>query len=512
MKKAFLHLSLAFLTLFLCLAASLSASAATLRADSDGDGEITVRDALCALTNILSDTQSQDSLRSVLRILQAVSAETPALGVYYENDFSDPSTLSDFTAFRGAWSIRDGKLWLDSVPEATGESSAFLLYADPSAVKLTNYRIDVDLYNIQTQCGLLARCDYPFATGTVSDGFRGYYIFTGSAAKNGAVGYDKPENVWGGNLIVADGKFSAGANLHLTAIVYGDRIYATYTDLDTDSVVLTLAASSDTWERGSFGLRMRNQYGAAVNLGNAAFDNLCVRVIDESGLPAAENRIEHVDNGVIDVLFIGNSYTYYNDLPTMVETIANAAGLNVKAHSCTVGNHKLRLFYEDFLNGDAGFEKKAALADIVVFQDYAGAVETSANFTELLMSFFDPDAVRFYFYPYKNPTAPSKIFDRFIDLGLDVTVVRTGDLFQSTLKTYSLDYLHDDGALHPKPFLSHLFATQIAASLFDIDPATVNHAAYLSALSAMSESRRTAYFETVNAKINALRAEPLPHQ
>ena len=52
----------------------------------------------------------------------------------------------------------------------------------------------------------------------------------------------------------------------------------------------------------------------------------------------------------------------------------------------------------------------------------------------------------------------------------------------------------------------------LAASLFDIDPATVNHAAYLSALSAMSESRRTAYFETVNAKINALRAEPLPHR
>ena len=32
--------------------------------------------------------------------------------VYYENDFSDPATISDFTQYRGEWAIDGGALKL----------------------------------------------------------------------------------------------------------------------------------------------------------------------------------------------------------------------------------------------------------------------------------------------------------------------------------------------------------------------------------------------------------------
>lgn len=41
------------------------------------------------------------------------------------------------------------------------------------------------------------------------------------------------------------------------------------------------------------------------------------------------------------VLFIGNSYTYCNDLPELFGRIARAYGYNVEIRSVTKGGHKL---------------------------------------------------------------------------------------------------------------------------------------------------------------------------
>ena len=101
----------------------------------------------------------------------------------------------------------------------------------------------------------------------------------------------------------------------------------------------------------------------------------------------------------------------------------------------------------------------------MIFQDYGGATTYSADYIELLASRLDP-CVKLYFYPYKNATAPRAALDRFIDLGLPVTVIRTPDLYQSTLTKYKVNYLMNDGPKHPQPILSHLFAMQIAATVF----------------------------------------------
>lgn len=47
------------------------------------------------------------------------------------------------------------------------------------------------------------------------------------------------------------------------------------------------------------------------------------------------------------VLFIGNSYTFFNDMPTLFEQLANSNGKNVTVHSITEGGRKLYLYADD---------------------------------------------------------------------------------------------------------------------------------------------------------------------
>lgn len=49
----------------------------------------------------------------------------------------------------------------------------------------------------------------------------------------------------------------------------------------------------------------------------------------------------------MNILFIGNSYTYYNDLPALFENLANENGKNVKTDSVTFGGARLHQFVED---------------------------------------------------------------------------------------------------------------------------------------------------------------------
>ena len=48
----------------------------------------------------------------------------------------------------------------------------------------------------------------------------------------------------------------------------------------------------------------------------------------------------------MNVLFIGNSYTYVNDLPAVFESLANENGKNVTAFSVTRGGRKLNQFLD----------------------------------------------------------------------------------------------------------------------------------------------------------------------
>ena len=46
----------------------------------------------------------------------------------------------------------------------------------------------------------------------------------------------------------------------------------------------------------------------------------------------------------MNVLFIGNSYTYYHEMPFLFEQLANSNGKTVTVHSITKGGRRLEEF------------------------------------------------------------------------------------------------------------------------------------------------------------------------
>lgn len=71
------------------------------------------------------------------------------------------------------------------------------------------------------------------------------------------------------------------------------------------------------------------------------------------------------------ILFVGNSFTYYNDLPAMFESVAKAAGLDIEARMVTKGGWYLNRFADP--QDEMGQKLREAYAqekwDYVVLQD-----------------------------------------------------------------------------------------------------------------------------------------------
>ena len=73
------------------------------------------------------------------------------------------------------------------------------------------------------------------------------------------------------------------------------------------------------------------------------------------------------------ILFIGNSYTYYNDMPAVIfKEFAETAGYNVEITAITKGAHKLSQFADP--SDDYGSKVEAALTsgkkyDYVILQE-----------------------------------------------------------------------------------------------------------------------------------------------
>ena len=210
--------------------------------------------------------------------LQARS--TTAADIVYFTDFSNPDVLKDFVAYRGTWVVSDGRLWLVSVDaenNTLAEMSALLLYTGDQWETLTNYHVDVDIYNVQTQTGVLTRCDLNRVSGASANSFYGYFHFVSKNGMQGALAYGCTHGNWGANLVVQEGNFAPGDDIHLCATVFGDELRCVYTDLETGEVLLDISCEFDYWDNGTFGFRILSRYEDLVGLGCTSFDNLQVK-------------------------------------------------------------------------------------------------------------------------------------------------------------------------------------------------------------------------------------------
>ncbi len=96
----------------------------------------------------------------------------------YKNTFDAPDSLSDFKQYNGKFFVSEGKAKLQSYAKST---NAFILYSgkDPAVKSMTDYVVEVDLYNVQTAVGLVAFCELDNAKELIH-GYSGYNIFTNS--------------------------------------------------------------------------------------------------------------------------------------------------------------------------------------------------------------------------------------------------------------------------------------------------------------------------------------------
>ena len=74
----------------------------------------------------------------------------------------------------------------------------------------------------------------------------------------------------------------------------------------------------------------------------------------------------------MNILFIGNSYTYFNDMPATLEALAQAAGQDVKVFSVTKGGYTLASLASD--DNEHGARVSAMLAgehkfDCIILQE-----------------------------------------------------------------------------------------------------------------------------------------------
>ena len=125
--------------------------------------------------------------------------------VFYENDFSKPETIADFTQYRGDWAIKDGMLYYTALTEGFNESGnfSFILYtANLDANMLSNYALEVDVYNSQSACGTITHADLTLASSDNASAFYGYTGFISNDGTKAATGLGNLTGAWGGNLSV----------------------------------------------------------------------------------------------------------------------------------------------------------------------------------------------------------------------------------------------------------------------------------------------------------------------
>lgn len=86
---------------------------------------------------------------------------------------------------------------------------------------------------------------------------------------------------------------------------------------------------------------------------------------------ASRRESPRAKDGVYRILFIGNSYTYYNDMPSIFASVCRENGLRVNAESVTSGGYYLSQFLDpcDEYGAQAAKKLSGTNYDYVVMQE-----------------------------------------------------------------------------------------------------------------------------------------------
>ncbi len=179
----------------------------------------------------------------------------------------------------------------------------------------------------------------------------------------------------------------------------------------------------------------------------------------------------------VRMLFIGNSFTTKNDLPTLLSAIAKAGkGITIESKIISAGGASLRRHW----NAGAASRITSAKWDYVVFQEQSTLpIKNSNRFHENVREFVpsikESGAKMVLFMTWarkKEPENQSLLTDSYNKIGkeLGASVVPVGTAWQKLIAKHDKPVLHAEDGSHPTVAGSYLAACTFYATLFGGDP------------------------------------------
>lgn len=207
------------------------------------------------------------------------------------------------------------------------------------------------------------------------------------------------------------------------------------------------------------------------------------------------------------ILFIGNSFTYYSDVPAIFKEIADSAGKKVRVESVTQGSWNLSKFADEKDEYGKQVAKKLAVEDeysAVVLQEqstrpldnYSGFLSGARKLVEKITS--SQGNCRIYLYStwgYEEEAAARQMTVPEMEgeirkayqkaaAALDVKVSYVGKAFSAVYTQYPQYNLYHSDGKHQSYTGAFLSACVHAATILNLNPETLSYTGKLDAQTA----------------------------
>ncbi|MBQ8208141.1 MAG: leucine-rich repeat protein, partial [Clostridia bacterium] len=261
----------------------------------------------------------------------------------------------------------------------------------------------------------------------------------------------------------------------------------------------------EVWENPDGAIEIFYKDCIGTDYDEVSIADICIEMW-ESGKVTEATDTERIVRDILDyyeenrprnILFIGNSFTYYNDMPTAIfPVIAGAAGKEVNVTAITNGGHTLA----EFATSTDTYGAKVVTAfaenefDIVILQEqshrpisnpesFYSAVRTLKEMARqngaetYLYATWGYDADHTSLSTYGNDTADMEMKLRsayeYIGSELNIPVCHVGAAMTYAFTKSDVSLYKSDN-YHPLTSASTLAAMTIFSTIYDIDPATIN--------------------------------------
>lgn len=182
-------------------------------------------------------------------------------------------------------------------------------------------------------------------------------------------------------------------------------------------------------------------------------------------------------DGTIRVLFIGNSLTYVNDLPTIVERVAEAAGKHIETEMLALPDYALIDHWND---GQAQQRIRSGHFDYVVLQQGPSSLPLNRDTLRLATALFAP-VIRanggvpalFAVWPEVERSSVYPVVSESYRLAaedVDGVFLPVGDTWAATFNARGDAPLYGDDGYHPGFAGSYAAAVVMVSVFANVDP------------------------------------------